>query len=915
MATNGSHKELIKTGNFVEKFRNPLRNYYTYGFMDYSVLHPQSEGKKISTTFREDWNRLNNILNTNAYFEWADSPNDVLFISNNSQSQVINPFQRSYRFCLHNATEMVNFFNIILTLSDKYELAENLYTIDGKVQDEQDFTPAIRTISEEEYSRLSANTKITLTDKRISLENSMLDNLETAIAQKQMTTNQLAVFCPNCKGFLNEENKSLLNYCKKLEQLGILRKASDKKPVQWKLNDITLSKIIDCCENEKNNFIMALNFFSRYYILGEFGTYMLSKYHFNQESIFRFKHEYFSQALNDYVLINLLHAIKNKIWCKIKKSNITNDKKSSFLCFPLQIRSSQVTGRQYLSLYEPFQRSYYNIRLDFIEEVTFVKDIKYKSEEINLENEYIKQDIKNAIEAISYSWGVSTTKEQTGNAINPVPRHKVSLTIDYTPGKEYFILNRIKHEMRTGKIKVYSNKIKVSFSVTDTLEMRPWIRTLYSRISDYSGIDNIFEDVNLMHEEKYAMPAGSSSRMVLEIPTEAKYQECECIECNHLFNAILGLYYSIWSDTLSMLYSQEVDRKVENCISQNQFNEIVNEAFRSRENETGRSTFDLMTNGSGDDLQCNIIRYLFMNEGYSQPAYNNKMWKKNLSSKDVKSTYRKSYYQKYRAMTGADLMYNVIPLTTWELKWLKSVLNDPKMMLFISANLKAKIENIIPENIDKINIDDVKYYDRYYSDDFDLQLKPEIFRILIQAISEHKSVEIHYNTKSGNMRKGIYNPLIIEFSKRDNVFRLFLQSENNRRICVMNCERIISCLISNEHFDAEQAKKSLEKFNKINQRSVVLEFKNVRNIPDRILSELSPWKKTCRYNKETGIYTLKVYYHKHDEMDLVIRIMSYGAGVRVTDKQHFIYKEIMRRLNAQIDLFRNRTTDKKQLDK
>ncbi len=919
MATNGSHKELVKKNNFVEKFRNPLRNYYTYGFMDYSALHPQSENKKISTTFRNDWNRLNNILNSDEYFEWANSPNDTLFISNNSQSQVINPFHRSYRFCLHNITEMTSFFNIILALSDKYELAERLYAVEGTSCEQKFFPPAIRVISEKDFRRLSSDTKITQTDKLLSLEKSMLANFEAAIEKKQLTSNQIAVFCPNCKGFLNEENKALLNYCKKLEQTGILKKASRKKPVQWKLNDITLSKIIDCCGSETSNFIMALDFFSRYYILGEFGTYILSRYHFNQKSIFRFKHEYFSQALNDYVLIDLLHAIKNKIWCKIKKSNITNSKERSFLCFPLEIRSSQVTGRQYLSLYEPFRRSYYNIRLEFIEEVTFVKDIKYKSEDINLKNEYIKQDIKNAIEAISCSWGVSTTKEQTGNAVSPVRRYKVSLTINYIPGKEYFILNRIKHERRNGKIKVYKNKIKLTFSVTDTLEMRPWVRTLYSRISDYSGIDcagfKLPDDVSLLYEKKSAMPVGSPSRIIWEIPDGAEYTSYECTESSHLFNAVFGLYYGIWSDTLSMLYSQKADRSVENCISETQLNEIINEVFRRREKETGRSTIDLMTNGSADDLQYGIIGCSFLNEGYSRPEYDKKMWKKKLSDSDRKSEFKKYYYQKYKAKTDTDLMYDVIPLTTWELKWLKSVLNDSKMELFISEQLKAKIEDIIPDDIEKININDVKYYDRYYSDDSDLELKPEIFRTLIQAVSENKSVDIHYNTKSGNMRKGTYNPLTIEFSKRDNVFRLFSQSVKNGKICVMNCERIISCSISGKHFDAEQAQNSLEKFNSKNQCSVVLEFKNVRNIPDRILSELSPWKKTCQYNKETGIYTLTVYYHKHDEIDLVIRIMSYGAGVRVTDKEHFIYKEIMRRLETQIDLFRNREAEKRQFDK
>lgn len=80
------------------------------------------------------------------------------------------------------------------------------------------------------------------------------------------------------------------------------------------------------------------------------------------------------QSLNDYNLIDLLHAIEENYWCKIEYRHAVTGKKSSIICYPLEIRISSTGGREYLSFYEPFSRSYSNLRVEFIDSIEYIKD-------------------------------------------------------------------------------------------------------------------------------------------------------------------------------------------------------------------------------------------------------------------------------------------------------------------------------------------------------------------------------------------------------------------------------------------------------------------------------------------------------------------------------------------------------------
>lgn len=196
-----SHEELIKAGSFDDKFKNALRDYYTYGFKTYDDLQSKNKKGKLepsTSTINADWVRLNNILFD--YFEWSVDKNQVFFMSTDSQSMSINPFHRIYRFCRYNERDPKTFFNTIFALSPFVELnrgIESLALHDFRVN--------------------------SLSDEYLSFE----DHLHDA---SSFTSAELLCFYPDGSPLFVGENNAINKRLKELKVLGIITDIAEKKP-------------------------------------------------------------------------------------------------------------------------------------------------------------------------------------------------------------------------------------------------------------------------------------------------------------------------------------------------------------------------------------------------------------------------------------------------------------------------------------------------------------------------------------------------------------------------------------------------------------------------------------------------------------------------------------------------------------
>lgn len=102
----------------------------------------------------------------------------------------------------------------------------------------------------------------------------------------------------------------------------------------------------------------------------------------------------------------------------------------------------------------------------------------------------------------------------------------------------------------------------------------------------------------------------------------------------------------------------------------------------------------------------------------------------------------------------------------------------------------------------------------------------------------------------------------------------------------------------------QKARNELDAWRERQMTEVQLEFPDVNNIADRVLTQFSPWKKYCEFDSETRIYHLTIYYQKADARDIVTRFLGFGSEIRLIDDNHKLSRTIMHKLDEQMDLIK-----------
>lgn len=843
-----THKELATANTFNEKFKRALLDYYGYGF------------KSIPSggTLAEDWSRLNNIIRD--YVTWSSNRRETAYASVDSQSMETNPFHRVYRFCgCSKTSDPVYFLHTIAILSKGFTFRKNMVDDDYLNED---------SIDEEAYLRI--------------LEGKPLKTSDIAFLYTQMLSSD----------YLTDKNRTPNNKLKALKELGLIethrRKAGGDH--RWVAAPLTMKNVIEAGEKASEGFGLRfksfVDFYSRYHLFGEIGMYLLDRMGTEYSSPFRVKHDYFTQSLNDFNIIDLLDAIKNKQWCRIAYRHGVTGLKTELLCYPIELRISYANGREYLIYYEPFKRSATALRLEFIDSISVYSDKEIKEDLVSLgysrSGDIIESDIKNAKDSLRYAWGVAISKIQVGNAVKPVKPHKVSMRIAYDEKKEYYIRNRLFKEHRNGKVSSdQEGYIGFTTEVSDETEMLPWVRSFYSRIVECDGFTgrplSIKSDVErtLSHMMGEAVSWGIPQTVAERIGGGTK-----AASHNLLFNEIFSTYYYVLSDVFTALSSAPKARSFTEC----DITDLIKNSLNKYSDRIGAKTEQLLPGRIKDlILDCGLI----------------------VKSKENGRTI---YQSRYRCDENTEFYMDIVPLSVVEIRWLKTVLADDKARYFF-GNERECIEELLDTAYPAIapfDMSHVVYFDRYHYPEEAVDIEAKAFAVTLDSIHDGATLRISYKTNLGKIKKGEFKPLIIEFSKRDNRFQGYFQSCRNDGIFAFNLDSIESIEPTDRKFEYSSGIQALAEYRLQRKRSVEIEFYNMHNVVDRILMEFAPWEKRCVFDEKTGLYKLTVYYLADDEIALVIRLMGYGTEIRFTDNEQSIYKEIIRRLKKQKELLREK---------
>lgn len=669
-----------------------------------------------------------------------------------------------------------------------------------------------------------------------------------------------------------------------LESVGLTVKYSDK--IYYSVSNISIKDILGNDSDLITRFSEMISFFSQTSSLGEIGTYILSKLPC-VNSPFRFKHNYIIKALNDYNIISLLYAIKNKKWVEMESRDAVNEQKyQHFTCKPLTIKENVSDGRQYLIFYHPMYRSISSMRIDSIDSIVVGERI---------EESYCFFDEKRAKKLIDYTWGLKFADFYEGNVKSDVYPSIVTVKINYNPQKEKYIKKRLQREI--GEIEEIKNEtdslLKISANVVNPWDMIQWIKTYTTRIVHIDIQYNSFMNDIYRSSENYQFPARENVQFTLSEQNKSILETADSsfTPCEQIYDQIFNeIYCSDFLRCGEVLF------------------DILN--FSNQKNSL---TLDL----NNFDPQC-------INDS-------------ELSSKQTKNfvesfTY-KSFGKFYPIFSFVEKgttsnINEMVPMSNIEVQWLLNILEHPLSNAFLTEAEQKRIKNFLPQkglfdvnNVELLDVHSEPFLASFYkSDNFNDYMKK-----ILDAIRNNKKITIKNNDQYGKLSDPIkIAPAYIEYSKRDNKFRIRaisysnpgisthnierLTALNNKEmngcefVSTYNIERLVGVIDSGEHFDRADVEERISNVDN-EQKELIVCFNETESVHERILSEFSCYRKECvRFGN--GKYKMSLFYNIDDSKEITVRLLGYGSLISVSGSaEDPVVADLKNRYKNQIDLF------------
>ncbi|MCD7948785.1 MAG: WYL domain-containing protein [Erysipelotrichaceae bacterium] len=871
MANNFS--SLIGTNFFDKIFKDSLRNYYVYGFKSFSNTNKSNKTeyahqKRIVGILKDEW-------------KYKVSHKDVHYISYDKSWQTNNPLNKLYAF--HLSKNFKFYFPTLLELSS-YTQYNNVY-------------PKTILNSKDKEGDLLTNKKGQFITDNWSLDQLIEFARNSDVQKKIRSATNLEEMCLLVNDYPFSKH-TFGNHKIALSQLGIIHQATNAEFKQL-LNDLqndlvidpnmkmpdkdlwVLSDTIECLYqvlDHNNNNIKDLNemiqFFSQYEILGSIGTRLLNRIHTKANDVIHYKNNYIMETLYDYNLISLLVAIENHDYCYIKYTHGTSNNVSEHFVYPLEIRISVKNGRQHLIYYDMIRNMVSSLRIDFMDKIELYDanyPIKINETIKDKTNEYTFTqipDIPNDI--LDYIWGVDTgLLVLDSNNKNDYKKMLTTVTI-YCENDDF--MDQIRKERRHGQMNYYNNTM--SIDVLSVNEMIPWIRSLYPHIKDYQQTTHnfIYKDTN---EMDYAYNKQAPLELLVSnnsITITKGTKISSFLHNGALFNELFSYKNMIIADSYLEYASQD-------DYSEDTLNKIIYHNIKKYQDYIALEyfEFDYSMNNIAKDIH-DILKNQIKLIDKHKPLY--------ISEK-----------QNY---------LDILPLTTLELRWLKTMINEPAAKLFINVDTITKLNQYLDDHqikaFDIKNI--IKYYDcenynRLKSENYPSQNYINQFQKLYMIIDNKDIQKVRITLSSGDILEGY--PGWLEFSKLKDTFYLVTYDDiNNLRLFIE-----ISRIQHIEELSLTKTKKEVQEILEKNyQCQVSLSFDDVRNVPDRILNEFAPWQKECVYHEEKHpTYTMTLYYDKSDEEDIIRRILSYGPYLKINDENNPICQSIKKIIHQQKENF------------
>lgn len=240
-----------------------------------------------------------------------------------------------------------------------------------------------------------------------------------------------------------------------------------------------------------------------------------------------------------------------------------------------------------------------------------------------------------------------------------------------------------------------------------------------------------------------------------------------------------------------------------------------------------------------------------------------------------------------------------MPLSVLQKRWLKALCNDKRIRLFVSDEVLERLKNQLQDVEALFNENDYYLYDKYSDGDpYDDPDYIKNFRTALEAIHQKKTISVEYTGRFGQQKRFICAPCKIEYSEKDDKFRIISKVRN--RHSILNIARINSCELTENSKVDDIYEEDLPD----NRRtSVTLEIYDERKAMERVMLAFAHFEKSAVQISD-DVYQLTLNYDSFDETELVVRVLSFGPMVKVIEPPSF-RNLIQERISKQIEIMKN----------
>ncbi|MCT4543399.1 MAG: WYL domain-containing protein [Vallitalea sp.] len=244
-------------------------------------------------------------------------------------------------------------------------------------------------------------------------------------------------------------------------------------------------------------------------------------------------------------------------------------------------------------------------------------------------------------------------------------------------------------------------------------------------------------------------------------------------------------------------------------------------------------------------------------------------------------------------------------LTTLELRWIKTLLMDKRIQLFLNEEELMLLKEQLIDVKELFDEDTIVYIGQANDGDpYDDINYIKYFRQLLYAVNNKKCLNITYYNSEGIRRCATYAGYRIEYSVKDDKFRLNAVLIKRGKIIYhskINVARIINAQI----IESANYPSDISEYIYAHKMPEPIEVivNNERNGFERVFVHLSNYERNAEYHEETNTCKVKIYYYDFDETELLIQLLSYGPILKVVGPEEF-KKKVVDRIDRQKKLWR-----------